>query len=252
MTQSDQAAEARRPENLALILQEVLTVIVRFRANRQPVTDAETFRHYVREALKAAAHQSRSVAGYGTEDVKMAVFAAVAFLDESILNSRNPIFADWPRKPLQEEMFGHHIAGEVFFRNLDGLLARDDSPVLADVLEVYYLCMLLGFAGRYVAGNRGELKGVMDRTGEKIRRIRGRLPELSPSWQLPPEAARVYKDPWVRRLGIAAAACVVLALLLFAAYKIVLGGNRSLTVAAQYGAAQYGAAQCGVLHGAEV
>lgn len=227
MTQPDAAAAARRPENLALILQEVLTVVVRYRANRQPVTDAETFRHHIREALKAAAHQARNVAGYSTDDVKMAVFAAVAFLDESILNSRNPIFADWPRKPLQEEMFGHHIAGEVFFRNLDELLGRDDSAALADVLEVYYLCMLLGFAGRYVAGNRGELKLMMDRTAEKIRRIRGRLPELSPSWRLPSEPARVYRDPWVKRLAIGAAACLVLALLLFFSYKLMLGSGAS-------------------------
>ncbi len=235
MTQPDAAAAARRSENLALILQEVLTVVVRFRANRQPVTDAETFRHHVREALKAAAHQARNVAGYSSDDVKMAVFAAVAFLDESILNSRNPIFADWPRKPLQEEMFGHHIAGEVFFRNLGELLGRDDSTALADVLEVYYLCMLLGFAGRYVAGNRGELKLMMDRTAEKIRRIRGRLPELSPAWQLPPEAAPVYRDAWVRRLAIGAAACLVLALLLFFSYKLMLGSGASelRTVAVQ-------------------
>lgn len=235
MTQPD-AAMARRPENLALILQEVLTVIVRYRANRQPVTDAESFRHHVREALKAAANQARSVGGYSSDDVKMAVFAAVAFLDESILNSRNPIFADWPRKPMQEEMFGHHIAGEVFFRNLDELLGRDDSQALADVLEVYYLCLLLGFAGRYVAGNRGELKAMMDRTGEKIRRIRGKLPPLSPSWQLPPEAAPVYKDAWVKRLAIAAVACLVLTVLLFFTYKIVLGSGASdLRVAAAQG-----------------
>ena len=45
----------------------------------------------------------------------------VAFLDESILNLRNPVFADWPRKPLQEELFGHHMAGEIFFQNLQPL-----------------------------------------------------------------------------------------------------------------------------------
>ncbi|HWQ53728.1 MAG TPA: DotU family type IV/VI secretion system protein [Bryobacteraceae bacterium] len=227
MTQADAAAAARRPENLALILQEVLTVVVRYRANRQPVSDAESFRHHVREALKAAAQQARSVAGYSSDDVKMGIFAVVAFLDESILNSRNPLFADWPRKPMQEEMFGHHIAGEVFFRNLDELLGKDDSHALADVLEVYYLCMLLGFAGRYVVGNRGELKNMMDRTAEKIRRIRGKLPELSPCWQIPPEQARVYRDAWVKRFAMVAVACLVLAVAMFFTYKIALGSGVS-------------------------
>ena len=224
---SEAAAAARRPENLALIMQEVLTAVVRYRANRQPVSDAESFRHHIREALKVAAHQARDVAGYSSDDVKLGIFAVVAFLDESILNSRNPIFADWPRKPLQEEMFGHHIAGEVFFQNLDQMLGRDDSGTLADVLEVYYLCLLLGFAGRYVAGNRGELKVMMDRTAEKIRRIRGKAPELSPEWQLPPEPPGVYRDVWVKRIAIGAIAALVLTLLLFFTFKIVLGSGAS-------------------------
>ncbi len=56
--------------------------------------------------------------------MQLATFAAVAFLDESMLNSQNPIFADWLRKPLQEELFGTHIAGETFFQNLQQLLGR--------------------------------------------------------------------------------------------------------------------------------
>ena len=51
------------------------------------------------------------IAGYSAEDVKLAGFALVAFLDESVLASGNPVFADWPAKPLQEELFGTHVAG---------------------------------------------------------------------------------------------------------------------------------------------
>ena len=69
----------------------------------------------------------------------MATLAVVGFLDESILNTRNPLFADWPRKPLQEELFGIHMAGEVFFQNVEQLLGRNDSADLADLLEVHYL-----------------------------------------------------------------------------------------------------------------
>src|SRR5450755_1678005 len=99
------SANTRRPENLALIFQEVFTAIERLRSNRQGVTDSQSFRHHTREALKAAASQAM-VAAYPSEDVKLATFATVAFLDESILNSQNPIFTDWLRKPLQEELFG--------------------------------------------------------------------------------------------------------------------------------------------------
>src|SRR5580692_6655671 len=160
----------RRPESLALIFQEVLTAIERLRGSRQGVTDAEAFWHNTRKALKSAASQALA-GGYNADDVRFATFAAVAFMDESILNSQNPIFADWLRKPLQEELFGTHIAGETFFQNLQQLLGRSDSPDLADLLEVHYLCMLMGFSGRYSAGNRGELSQMMSMTADKIRRI---------------------------------------------------------------------------------
>ncbi len=221
------SAVARRSDNLALILQEVLTAIVRLRSNRQAVSDANSFRIHMREALKAADQEARK-RGYNADTIRDGIFAVVAFLDESILNSRNPLFADWPRKPLQEELFGTHIAGEMYFQNLQRLVGQSDSPELADLLEVYYLCVVLGFAGRYSAGNKGDLRGIMDAVGEKIWRVRGRLPDLSPSWKLPQEALRkAVGDPWARYLGIAAIGCLVLLVLLFAVFKLSLGSGVS-------------------------
>jgi len=181
--------ENRRPENLALHFQEVLTAIERLRGNRQGVTDANAFRHHTREALKTAAGQALA-AGYTPEDVKYATYATVAFLDESVLNSRSQVFADWARKPLQEEMFGTQIAGEVFFQHLQQLLGRNDSADLADLLEIYYLCLLLGFGGRYSVANRGELGQIMSMTAAKIYRVRARFSQLSPAWVLPKETLR--------------------------------------------------------------
>jgi type VI secretion system protein ImpK len=219
------SAVARRTENLALLLQEVLTAIVRLRSNRQAVSDANSFRIHMREALKSADQEARK-RGYNADAIQLAVFAVVAFLDESILNSRNPLFADWPRKPLQEELFGTHMAGEVFFQNLQKLLGQTDSQELADLLEVYYLCVLLGFAGRYSMGDKGNLRSILDAVGDKIRRVRGYSPDLSPAWMLPKEAARrMGGDPWIRRLAIAAVSCVGLALLLFIIFKLSLGSG---------------------------
>jgi type VI secretion system protein ImpK len=216
-----------RTENLALVLQEVLTAVVRLRSNRQAVSDANSFRTHMREALKAADQEARK-RGYSGDSVDSATFAVVAFLDESILNSRNPLFADWPRKPLQEEMFHEHMAGEVFFQKLQKLLGQTDSPELADVLEVYYLCVLLGFGGRYSGGNKGDLRAIMDAVGDKIHRVRGRSVELSPSWMLPKESARrVGGDPWVRYLSYTAMGCIALAVVLFLIFKVSLGSGIS-------------------------
>jgi type VI secretion system protein ImpK len=217
----------RRAENMAFAFQEVLTVGERLRANRQAVSDAESFRYQIREALKTADGEARK-RGYNGEDIQLAVFAVVAFLDESILNLRNAVFADWPRRPLQEEMFGHHIAGEIFFQNLQKILSRDDSQETADLLEVYYLCMLLGFAGKYSMHGRGDLQAIMSSAGTKIRRIRQLPPDLSPYWGLPNERIHVVQaDPWVKRLMFTAIACFLLAAILFGVYKWNLGSGVS-------------------------
>jgi type VI secretion system protein ImpK len=212
----------QRSENLAFLFQELLTAGERLRANRQAVQDAETFRFHIREGLKQASEEARK-RGYTGEDIQLVVFAIVAFLDESILNLRNPVFADWPRRPMQEELFGHHVAGEIFFQHLAKLLARDESHDTADVLEVYLLCMLLGYAGKHSFGARGELKAAADAAREKIRRIRQPSAELAPAWALPPEHVRATgADPWVRRLVFAAAGCLLLVAVLFGLYKVTL------------------------------
>jgi len=227
------AATGRRRDNLALLFQEVLTAIVRLRSDRQAVSDAESFRQLVLEALRTASQEARGPAGYSADDVKLAAFATVGFLDESILNLQNPALRDWARRPLQEELFGTHVAGEVFFENVRGLLERQDSQEVADVLEVHYLCMLLGFRGRYSAA-RNDLQNVMAAVAAKIRRIRGQAPELSRAWELPPEKAAVVRDRWVRRLGIAAVVCASLMLVLFVVFWLALHSGvadfRSLAV----------------------
>ena len=216
---------ATRTDNLALIFQEVLTAIVRLRSNRQELSDAESFRYSIREAIKAAIQEARNHGGYNAEDIKMATLALVGFLDESVLNLRNPMFADWPRKPLQEELFGIHMAGEIFFRNLEQLMGRPDSADLADLLEVHYLCLLLGYGGRYSIGGKGELQGITTATGDRIKRIRGA--SYDPFMQLldEPEVVKATEDPWVKKLLIVAAACFVLVLALFLTFKIVLGSS---------------------------
>ena len=213
---------SRRMENLAFVFQELLTVGERLRSNRQQVSDAASFRAQIWGTVKLADDEARR-RGYTAEDIELAIFAVVAFLDESILNLRLPVFGDWPRQPLQEERYGHHIAGEIFFQNLQKLLGRSDSQELADLLEVYYLCLLLGFAGRYSMGGRGDLRAIAGQTAEKIQRIRQAGGELSPGWRLPHETARAMGgDPWVGRLLIGAAFCFLLMLILFGGFYLLL------------------------------
>lgn len=210
---------------LAMILQESITAVVRLRANRQPVSDAGAFRAQMMQLL-ARAEQDARAAGYGEQDARLAVFAVVAFLDESVLNTRQPALAEWARKPLQDELYGGHMGGEWFFQHVDQLLTRSDDAHLADVLEVHQLCILLGFKGRYGAGDQGPLQAVTARVGERIARLRGAYGDLAPAWRTPDDA-RVERDPWLRRLTIGAVAGVVLAVALWGLYSMLLSGARS-------------------------
>lgn len=220
-------AAPRRPENLALVFQELLTVIVRLRSNRQPVTNAELFRGQVRGAMRQADQDAKRL-GYTDEDIRYGIFAVVAFLDESILNLQNPVFQDWVRKPLQEEVFGRHTAGEIFYDNLQLLLGKRDAPETADVLEIYQLCLLLGFVGKYSISGRGELKAITDAVAEKIRRIRKDRPGIALNWRLPERrAALLLGDPWIKKLMYTTVGVGILALVLFIVYKLVLGSGLS-------------------------
>jgi type VI secretion system protein ImpK len=224
---SGTAPASSRTDNLALIFQEVLTAIVRLRSNRQEISDAESFRYFMREAIRTAVQEARNQGGYSAEDIKMATLALVGFLDESVLNTRDPMFAAWPRKPLQEELFGVHMAGELVFRNIDELLNRADSTDLADLLEVHYLCLLLGYSGRYSMGGRSELQAITHAIADRIRRIRGNSSD--PFLELPSEkeVVRAGKDPWLKWLVIAAAGCLALAVVLFATFRITLASAAS-------------------------
>ncbi len=225
--QGPRPAPVQARENLALIYQEVLTAVTRFRSNRQAAADATVFRSQMKAAIRAAESTATSSA-YPVEDTRLATFAVVAFLDESILNSNDPVFADWARMPLQEELFGGHTAGEIFFQCVDRLLARGDSPQLADVLEVFSLCLLLGYRGRYSLSGQEGIRTVLDSIAEKMQRIRGPVRPLSPNSSVPQDVVRSKAyDVWVRRLTFGAAGVLALALILFIGFKLGLMSGAS-------------------------
>ncbi len=220
------AAAVPPPHRLALILQEALTAAARVRGGRDGVTNLEAFRAHVLQALRSADEEARR-AGYTADDTRLAVYAVVALLDESVMGSANPAFRDWPRRPLQQEWFAGHVAGESFFHHVRDLVMADDSHRVADLLEVHLLCLLLGYRGRYGSDREGDLRVIQDRVAEKIRRIRGESALLSPYGLPQAEGAVRLADPWTRWLTIGAVAALVLAIVLFVVYRTAIGSAAS-------------------------
>lgn len=206
-------ASSRRGR-LALAVQEAFTTVARLRSHKQVAADAEAFRARIKQVLASAEQEGRAH-GYSAEDARYALFAVIALLDETVLNSGQPMFAAWSSRTLQEEVFGVHMAGELFFQYLQQLLARQDSPDLADTLEVFQLALLLGFKGRFSATHGSDLQVFMRQVAEKIDRSRGQPGELSPRWRLSTGDISKRQDRWVPRLAIAALALVVISIVLF-------------------------------------
>jgi type VI secretion system protein ImpK len=219
------AVPQARTNSLALSFQDVITVILRMRYGVQRVADAAGFRASIRKMIAAAVQEIRGL-GYSDASSHMALYAIIGFLDESVLNSQDPTFADWARRPLQEEMFGGHFAGETFFRQVSDLLNAPESTEVADVLELHALCLLLGYRGKYAFGDAGEIHGILSRIRDKILRIRGPL-ALARLTEVPDIKFTAKRDKWVVGLWLTTAALILFTLVAFAIYTITLGSGVS-------------------------
>jgi len=205
--------------NLALLYDAILTSVVRLQASRQHIPDAESFRRRIKGTLQEI-EQIAVPAGYDGHDIRDTHFAVVALLDSVVLHSNDPVRSDWERRLLQEELFGQTDAGVVFFEKLAHFQSRRDSEQLANILEVYLLCLLLGFEGRYSGGMRAELDSITERTRKRIETIRGRERQISPAGLLPAnpstsESTTRQRPDQFRLIMFAAIAFTILCFLIF-------------------------------------
>ncbi len=91
--------------------------------------------------------QSKSIftqGAFSQDDYDQACFATFAWIDEAIMNSPWEHKNQWLKEQLQRIYYQTADAGEIFFERLNSI-----GPHQRDVREVYYLCMAMGFTGRY-------------------------------------------------------------------------------------------------------
>ncbi|MDP3673454.1 MAG: type IVB secretion system protein IcmH/DotU [Telluria sp.] len=126
-------------------------------------------------------------AGVDLDDVHSAKYAFCAAVDEIILGSQYNVREDWETRPLQLRVFGDQLAGEHFFQRLEDLRAR--GSVHLQALEVFHMCLLLGFKGRYALDADDKLGYMAARLGDEIARMRGKSRAFAPHAERPDQVA---------------------------------------------------------------
>lgn len=212
---------ARQHDDLVSLAAPVLEVVLRVRAELD--TPSRDLRDDIDRLLKEMEKQGETLR-YRPEQVQAVKFALAAFVDETALAANFPLRDEWEKYPLQLEYFGEHLAGNKFFERLEELLRQPEQN--AEAVEVYYLCLLLGFKGRYAIFYEEQLRGVIADTARRLREA-GRLQTdgLSPHWRRDDQPP-LQRDPglprWAKFGGAALLAAIVLVFLIL---KFVLEGN---------------------------
>ena len=137
---------------------------------------------------------------FSSKIISVAKFALASFVDETVLTNNFHLKEEWEKNPLQLEYFGEQLAGNKFFEKLAAMLKQID--VTADAVEVYYVCMLLGFKGRYAVYEKDKLLAIMQQTANALVKAGKIRPvELSPLWLADdqPEPPKERKMPaWAK------------------------------------------------------
>ena len=156
--------------------------------NRYVPKSAEELRTRVREFLGSVDRGAKRLGSSGrhftSEDLHLAKYAFCALVDETVLTKQMLLREDWSRRPLQLELFGDQLAGENFFVHLEQL--RRDGASRVQAIEVFHMCLLMGFQGKYMMEDGSEKLGYLcDRLGDEIANHKGQRAGFAPHWQAP-------------------------------------------------------------------
>jgi type VI secretion system protein ImpK len=123
-------------------------------------------------------------AGVATDQIAAARYALCATLDESILSTPWGARGEWGTQPLLSIFHRETWGGEKFFQLVERTKAEPRQ--YGGLLEVLYVCLSLGFAGKYALDPQGAL--ARDNLQHELyERLRGLQPTssqaLSQRWQ---------------------------------------------------------------------
>lgn len=200
----------------------ILALIARVRNTAQH-RDVAALRQKVAGEIRSF-EQGALSRGVPRDTVFTARYALCAAVDEAVLGTPWGQEGAWSRESLLITFHKETAGGAKFFAILDRL-SQDPAQNL-DLLELMYLCLRLGFKGKYILMPDGgrKLEELQERLFERIRRYRGTPEaELSAHWAparvTAPEAWRAFP------LWAVAAIAGALLLVIYAGFTAVLSDS---------------------------
>ena len=163
--------------------------------------------------------------GAESSQVMAARYVLCTAIDEAVVTTPWGNESEWSQMSLLSSFHNETFGGEKFFQLLERL-SRNPVKHLP-MLELMYLCLSLGFEGKYRVMPRGmlELEAVRDSLYRQIRQLRGDVPrEVSPHWQGLRDTRRrlVRIVPW----WLVALFTMICLVTLYAGFAWVLGEQR--------------------------
>ncbi|MCU6432921.1 type IVB secretion system protein IcmH/DotU [Undibacterium sp. Jales W-56] len=159
--------------------------------NRCAPQDDESFLNKMTQFLSDFDRNAKKM-GASADDIHAAKYAFCAAVDEIILRSQFDIRSAWERRPLQLAMFGDQLAGENFFHRLEELRAKGSPHIQA--LEVFHMCLLLGFEGKYIIEGTEKLNYLTARLGDEIAHMKGKSNGFSPHAERPDQIVNKLRN----------------------------------------------------------
>jgi len=183
--------------------------------------DLAGLRRHALAEIRRYEDRARSLA-ISNETMLAARYVLCATLDEAVLSTPWGAQSEWAQQPLLVALHREAWGGEKFFELLDRI--SKDAARHIDLLELQYLCLSLGFKGKFQVSARGDaqwtdVKSALHRT---IRHQRNAAPtELSPHWKgLQDRRSRLVRYvPW----WVVGATMLAVLALTFAIYYARLG-----------------------------
>lgn len=158
------------------VCSDVLSLILQLRSSRD-LPSSDILQRRVLGLFDTMMQNGRE-ARIPEQDMTDAKFALAAFADEVVFHSQWPGKTQWLSNPLQYQFFQLNTAGDVFFTKLDGLHGQRGR---AHVAQIYFLCLTLGFQGKFRLRQQEGLAAVIEGLGNYVALAEGGGETLAPN-----------------------------------------------------------------------